>query len=87
MVDASRSIDTALMVEFRQTGKGSEWFGIGSDCGVSGIGAFSNDLFGELEDTRVAESGSKMRSPGYGYEVQTRTEVEFTEEYCGQKNQ
>ena len=48
--------------------------------------AFSEDLFGEVRDT-IAESGSGIRIPGYSDEVQTGTEVEITEEVCGQTNQ
>ena len=40
-----------------------------------------------MEDTRNAESGSRIRIPCYGDEVQTETEVKFTEEFCGQINQ
>ena len=75
------------MDEFRQPGRGSEGFGIGSRCGVSRKGAVSKDLFGEVEDTRIAESGSRKRIPGDADEVQTGTEIEFTKEICGQINQ
>ena len=75
------------MDEFRQTGKISEGLGVGSRCGVSRKGGFSKDLFEEMEDTRIAEIGSRIRIPGYGDEVQTGTEVEITEEVCGQTNQ
>ena len=44
-------------------------------------------MFGEMEDTRIAESGSRIRIPGYGNERQTGTEVEFTDKICGQTNQ
>ena len=75
------------MGEFRQPGKSSEWFGIGSSCGVPRRGAFSEDPFGKVEDTRIAESGSRLRFPAYGDEVQTGNEVEFTEEVSDQVNQ
>ena len=79
--------DISLLDEFRQTGKISEGLGVGSRCSVSRKGGFSKDLFGEMEDTRIAESGSRIRIPGYGDEVQTGTEAESTEEACGQLNQ
>ena len=60
---------------------------MGSRCGVSRKGAFSKNLIGEMEDTRIVESGSRIRIPGYGDEVHTGTEVEFTEANCGQINQ
>ena len=82
----TRSVDTYSMNELRQRGKGSEEFGIGSGCGVPRRSVIE-DLFGEVEDTRNAESGSRIRIPGYSVEVQTETEVEFTEEICGQINQ
>ena len=50
-------------------------------------GAFSKDLFEEVEDTRIAVIGFRLRIPGYSDEVQTGTEVEFTERVCGQINQ
>ena len=87
VIDTSRRVDNCLMDEFRQTGKISEGLGVGSRCGVSRKGGFSKDLFGEMEDTRIAESGSRIRITGYGDEVQTGTEAEFTEEACGQLNQ
>ena len=59
------------MDEFWQHGKSSEGFSIESSCGVSRKGGFSKDLFGEVEDMRIAESGSRIRSPGCGDEVQT----------------
>ena len=40
-----------------------------------------------MEDTRVAQSVSRIRNPGYGNEVQTGIEIEFMEEVCGQTNQ
>ena len=62
------------MEGFQQFGKSSEGFGIGSSCGVSRKGVFSEDLFGEVEDSRIAE------------QVQTGIEVEFTEEVYDQIN-
>ena len=73
------------MDKFWQPGKSSEGIGIGFSCGVLRKEAFSEDLFGEVEETRIAESGSKKRIPGYSDEVQTGTE--FTEEVCDQINQ
>ena len=76
VIDTSSSVDTSLMDEIRQSDRSSEGFGIGSRCVVSRKsrkGGFSKDLFGEVEDTRAAESGSGIRSPGYGNEVQTGT--------------
>ena len=35
----------------------------------------------------IAESGSRIRIPGDGEEVQTGPELEFTDEICGQTNQ
>ena len=87
VIDTSRSVDTSLTDEIRPPGKSSEGFGIGSSCGVSRKETFSKDLFGEVEDTRVAESGSGIRIPDSGDEVQNGTEAEFTEEVCGQTNQ
>ena len=87
VIDTIRSADTSLMDAFRQSAKSSEGFGIGFSCGLSRKEAFSEDLFGEVEDTRVAEIGSGIRIPGCGDEVQTGTEAEFTEEVCGQTNQ
>ena len=75
------------MDEFRQPGKSSEGFGIGSRCAVSRKVVFSKDLFGEVEDTRIVGSGSGIRTPGYSFEEQTWTEVEFTEEIYGRINQ
>ena len=40
-----------------------------------------------MEDSRIAENGSRIRIPDYSDEVQTGTVVEFTEEVCGQTNQ
>ena len=87
VIDTNRSADTCLMDEFRPPGKSSEGFDIGSSCSVSKKEAFSEDLFWEVEDTRVAESGSGIRIPNCGDEVQNGTEAEFTEEVCGQANQ
>ena len=86
VIDTS-SVDILLMDEFWQPGKNSEGFGIGSSSGLSRKGAFGKDLSGEVEDTRIAESGSRLRFPAYGDEVETGNEVEFTEEVCGQVNQ
>ena len=77
VIDTS-SVDTLLTDEFWQPG---------SRCVVSRQsrkGAFGKDLFGEVEDTRVAGSSSRRRIPAYGDEVETGNEVEFTEEFCGQ---
>ena len=52
--DTSKGVDTSSIDGFRQSGKSSEVFGIGSGSDVSRKGAFSKDLFGEVEDTRVA---------------------------------
>ena len=87
VIDTRSRVDTPLMDAFRPPGKSSEGFGIGSSCGVSRKEAFSEDLFGEVEDTRIAESGSGIRIPDCGDEVQNGTEAEFTEEVCGQTNQ
>ena len=87
MIDTSRHVDTSLVDELQPPGKSSEGCGFGFRCGVSRKGAFSKDLFGEVEDTRITESSSRIRIPGYGNEVQTGTEVEFTEEVCGRINQ
>ena len=86
VIDTSSSVDTSLMDEIVPPGKSSEGFGIGSSCGVSRKEAVSEDLFGEVEDTRVAEIGSRIRIPDCGDEVQNGTEAEFTEEVCGQTN-
>ena len=87
VIDTSRSVDTSLTDEIRPPGKSSEGFGIGFSCGVSRKEAFSEDLFGEVEDTRIAESDSGIRIPDCGDEVQNGNEAEFTEEVCGQTNQ
>ena len=84
MIDTSRNVDTSLKEELGQSGKSFEGFGIGSSCGVSGKRAVSKDVFGEVENTRIAASGSRMKIPGYDIEVQTGTEVALTEEVCGQ---
>ena len=86
MIDTKRHVDTSLLDELQPPGKSSEGFGIGSRCGVSRKGCFSEDLFQEVEDTKNAESCSGIRIPGCGDEVQTATEVEFTEEVCDQTN-
>ena len=85
--DTSRSVDIFSIDEFRQSGKSSEGFGIVSSCCVSRKRASGKDLSGEVEDTRVAESDSRVRSQGYGNELQTGNEVQLTEEVCGQVNQ
>ena len=87
VIDTRSRVDIPLMDAFRPPGKSSEGFGIGSSCGVSRKEAFSEDLFGEVEDTRFVESGSGIRIPDCGVEVQNGTEVEITEEICGQVNQ
>ena len=86
VIDTSSSVETSLMDEIRQPAESSEGFGIGSRCGVSRNGALGKDLFGEVRDT-LAKSGSRIRIPGYGDEVQTGTEVEYMEEVCVQINQ
>ena len=86
VIDTS-SVEISLIDLFRQPGRSSEGFGIGSSCGLSRRGAFGKDLSGDVEDTRIAESGSRIRIPGYGNEVQTGPEVEFTDEVCGKINQ
>ena len=58
VIDTSRSVDTSLTDEIRPPGKSSEGFGNGSSCGFSRKEALSEDLFGEVEDTRIAESDS-----------------------------
>ena len=87
VIDTSSSVDTSLMDEIRQPGKSSEGFGIGSRCGVSGKEAFSDNVFGEVEDSRITDSDSRVKIPGCVNEVQTGTEVDFTEEICAQINQ
>ena len=83
----SRSVDTSLMDEFGHHGKSLEGFGIGSSCGLSRIGSLSKVLLGQEENTRIAEGGRRKKITGYGDEVQTGAEVEFTEEVCGQIKQ
>ena len=75
------------MDNFRKPGRSSEGFGVASRCCASRKRAFSKDLLGEVEETRIAESGKGKRIPGYGDGVQPGTEVELTEEVCGQINQ
>ena len=87
MIDTRRSVGISLIDQFRQPGRSSEGFGIGSSCGLSRRGAFGKDLSGEVENTRIAESCSRIRIPGDGDEVQSGPEVEFTDEICGQTNQ
>ena len=87
VIDTIGNVDASLNNEFRQPGKSSEVFGIGSRRVASRNGPFSKDLFGEVGHTRAVGSCSRRRIPGYGDEVQTASEVEFTEEVCGQVNQ
>ena len=87
MIDTRCSVGISLIDQFRQPGRSSEWFDIGSSCDLPRRGAFKKDLSGEVEDTKIAESGSRTKIPGYSDEVQAGTEVEFTEEVCGQINQ
>ena len=87
VIDTRSSAGVSLIGQIRQPGRSSEGFGIGSSCGASRKGAFAKILFGEAEDTRVVGSCSRRRIPVYGDEVETRTEVEFTEEVCSQMNQ
>ena len=87
MVDTRSSLGISLIDQFRQPGRSFEGFGIGSSCGLSRRGIFGKDLSGEKEDMSIAESGSRIRNPGDSDEVQTGTEVEFTEEVCGPINQ
>ena len=84
MIDTRSSAGVSLIDQFRQPGRSSEGFGIGSRYGVPRKGAFGKDLFGEVEGTRIAAGCSRRRIPG---EVQTATEVDCTEEVCGQTNQ
>ena len=89
VIDTRSSLGISLMDKFWQPGESSEGFGIGSRYVVSTQSrkrAFGKDLFGEVEDTRVAGSYSR-RIPGYGNEVQNGSKVEFTENVCGQINQ
>ena len=87
VVDTRSSLGISLIDQFRQPGRNFERFGIGSSCGLSRRGAFGKDLSGEVEDMSIAESGSRIRIPGDGNEVQTATEVELTDEIGGQTNQ
>ena len=48
VIDTRNSVGISLIDQFRQPGRSSEGFGIGSSCGVSGKEAFSEDLFGEV---------------------------------------
>ena len=86
MIDTRISAGVTLIDQFRQPGRSSERFGIGSSCGVSRKGAFGKNLFGDVENSRIAESGSRIRTPGDGDEMQTGPEVDFTDEICGQTN-
>ena len=45
MIDKRSSVGISLIDQFRQPGRSSEGFGIGSSCGVSREGAFSKDPF------------------------------------------
>ena len=54
VIDTSRNVDTSSMDEYRQPGKSFEGYDIGSSCGVSRKETFSKDLFGEVEETRIA---------------------------------
>ena len=87
VIHTRSSAGVSFIDQFRQPGRSSEGFGIGSSCGLSKRGAFSKDLSGEVEDKRIVESGNRTRISGYSDEVQKGTEVEFTEEVCGQVNQ
>ena len=87
VIDTRSSAGVSLIDQCRQPGRSSEGFGIGFSCGLSRKEAFGKDLSGEVEDTRIAESGSRIRIPGYSDEVQTGTEVEFMEKIRGQMNQ
>ena len=48
VIDTNRGVDTSSIDRFRQSGKNSEVFDIGSSSGVSKTGAFSTDMFGEV---------------------------------------
>ena len=87
VIDTRSTTGISLIDQFRQPGRSSEPIGIGSRCGVARKRTFGKDLFGDVEDSRIAESGSRRRIPSYSDEVQTGTEVEFTEEICCQTNQ
>ena len=84
VIHTRSSAGVSLVDQFRQPGRSSEGFGIGSSCGLSKRGAFGKDLSGVVEDKRIVESGNRTRFSGYSDEVQTGTEVEFTEEVCDQ---
>ena len=86
VIDTRSSAGVSLIDQFRQRGRSSEGFGIGSSCGLSRKRAFGKDLSVEVEDMSIAESGSRIRIPGDGDEVQTGPEVEFMDEICGQTN-
>ena len=79
VVDTRSSAGVPLIDQFRQPGRSSEGFGIGSSSGVSRKGAFGKDLFGDKEGSRIAENGSRRRLPGDGDEMQTGPEVDFTD--------
>ena len=87
VIDTRSSLGISLMDKFWQPGESSEGFGIGSSCGLSRKRAFGKDLSGEVDDMSIAESGSRIRIPGDGKEVQTATEVELADEIGGQTNQ
>ena len=73
VIDTRSSAGVSLIDHFRQPGRSSEGFGIGSNCGLSRKGAFGNDLSGEVEDMSIAESSSRKRISGDDDEVQTGT--------------
>ena len=87
VIDTRSSLGISLMDKFWQPAESSEGFGIGSRCGLSRKRAFGKDLSGEVDDMSIAESGSRIRIPGDGNEVQTATEVELADEIGGQTNQ
>ena len=87
VVDTRSSLGISLMDKFWQPAKSFEGSGIGSRCGLSRKRAFGKDLSGEVDDMSIAESGSRIRIPGDGKEVQTATEVELADEIGGQTNQ
>ena len=87
VVDKRSSLGISLIDQFLQPGRSFEGFGIGSSCGLSRRGALGKDLSREVEEMSIAESGSRIRIPGDGDEVQTGPEVEFTKEVCDQTNQ
>ena len=82
MIDTRNTAGVSLIYQFRQPGRSSVGFGIGSSCGLSRKDAFGKDLSEEVEDMSIAEGGSRIRFPGDGDEVQTGPEVEFTDEIC-----